>query len=418
MEERRSSVSQVGSRTVKKRYAPDFPGSKLYFTEADPSAQEIYGISFGVFELKIKLWLLLSDFTIFSTGHMLQSPLTFSWISQNKAILSEFVRENAILPSLREDREGFKEYVIKHPEQEDQPTLLKVQKKELLERAALLSDLFQTAVSWPAVEESHWFRDSFVRDLTEKNSPLRKRMVGVSNRAIESLSKNVASCKFLSRENLRALIRTYCPERERLLLRYGDIFYYLSGASFKDAFPLLHPNAASLCREKVSFAAQSTFPTQEKELWREIINAWGVTSQALEKLPLTEIIKIRRDSLGRRLRKTWGTLLEEARRTSVKKESISNFEHVKNELVNLFRTEVLRQKKKYHRFIKIRTIVEIGSWVTSGLVTFCLTGNPVLSAAAGYLGLISGKPVLDAFEKTRKTEMVVLATRIQQRVAK
>lgn len=401
---------------MKKRYAGDFPGSKLYFTEADPSAQRIYGISFGVFELKIKLWLLLSDFTIFSTGHMLESPLTFSWISQNKDILSEFVTENAILPSLREDRQGFKEFVINHPDEEDQPTLLRVQKKELLERAALLSDLFQTAISWSPIGESHWFRDSLVRDFTNKDSPLRKRMVGISNRAIENLAKSIGSSEFLSRENLSALIRTHCPERERLLLRYGDIFYYLSGALFKDAFPLLHPDAVPLCREKISLAAKSAFPGREEGLWYEIIDAWGVTSQALSKLPLREIIKIRRDSLGKRLRKTWGTLLEEARSASVKKQSISDFEQAKNKLVDLFRREVMRQKKKYHRFVKIRSVVEVGSWATSQLATFYLTGSPTLSLAAGILSFFAGKPVLDAAEKrTKRTEMILLATKIQRR---
>ena len=96
---------------MEKKYANSFPGAKIYFTEADPSTQTIYGLMPNEFEIKIKLWLLLADHIIFSTKHMLFSSITFDWLSQNMAVVSELARDKAILPSLREDRKDQTGYV-------------------------------------------------------------------------------------------------------------------------------------------------------------------------------------------------------------------------------------------------------------------------------------------------------------------
>ena len=122
-----------------------------------------------------------------------------------------------------------------------------------------------------------------------------------------NLAKSISSHKFLNRETLGHLIQIHCPKRQKLLLKYGDIYYYLSGSLFKDAFPILHPEAATLCREEVSHVVHSNLPdrTQCRDIWHDVIDAWGVTYSAIHRLPLAEIVNIRRDSIGKRVRKTW-----------------------------------------------------------------------------------------------------------------
>jgi len=405
---------------MRKGYAADFPGSKVYFTEADPSAQNFYWIGLNDFNIKIKLWLLLSDHTILSTGHMLHSSLTYNWLMQNAKVIAELADENAILPSLREDRENFKEYVDKDPQQENQPSLLISQKDILVKRAETLSNIFQTAISWSPIGESHWFRDALVNDLTKRNSPLRKRMVGISKLAIEQLTEDIASCDFLNRETLMRLVRRYCPKRERLLLRYGDVFYYLSGALFKDAFPIFHPEAAALCREKISHTVDCFAPQvyKRRKLWHEIIDTWGLTYTALQELPLSEIVNIRRDPLGMRLRRTWGALTEQARRSQIKEQNLLAFQQAKDTLVELFKEEMKSQKKQYVRMQKIRGVLEVGSWVTGGLSAVAglfMPLGPFTSIATGILGFLAGKPILDSFKKRLpKAELVVLATKIRR----
>jgi len=405
---------------MKKGYAADFPGSKVYFTEADHSSQNFYGISFDDFDVKIKLWLLLADYTILSTDHMLQSPITYTWLTQNKEDVNKLADKNAILPSLREDREEFKDYIIKDPHLEDQPTLIINQKNIFLGRAEVLSDIFRAAISWSPMAESHWFRDTIVKDLTERDSPLRKRLIGVSKTAIEQLAKDIASCEFLNREILQQLVHKHCAYRERLLLRYGDIFYYLSGALFKDAFPVFHPEAAALCREKISQALLSPANTSDKrnDIWHDIIDTWGLTYSALQKLPLSEIISIRNDKLGKRLRETWSVLMREAKYSKIKEQNLIAFLQSKDKLIELFKQELNSQKNRYTRVQKIRGMLEVGSWVTGGLsavIGFVTTMNPVAAIATGILGFLAGKPILDSIEKKLpKSELVILTTKIQR----
>ena len=77
-----------------------YPGSKVYFTEADLSSQALYSIKPDELSVKLKLWLLLADHVILSTGHMIPSDMTYSWLHDNSDIVAELSSEKAILPSL------------------------------------------------------------------------------------------------------------------------------------------------------------------------------------------------------------------------------------------------------------------------------------------------------------------------------
>ncbi|UCG44115.1 MAG: hypothetical protein JSU73_05765 [candidate division WOR-3 bacterium] len=403
---------------IAKKRAQDFPGSIVYFTEADPSAQVLYNITPEEFSAKMKLWLLLADHAVLSVGHMLESNITFDWLTANSQAVAELAQDEAVVPSLREDRDGFRDFVVQAPEQEDSPSVLVGQRDVLLGRASVLSDVFSTAVCWPPTGESRWFRDSMAADLARRDSPLRRRLVGVRTAVVDRLAGEIASREFLKREELTRIIRKHCPERERLLRRYGDVFYHMAGAVFKDAVPVLHPGAAALFRQKVADAVRSTATPsgQQGELWRDILDAWGLTFASLQRLPLSEVVQIRHDSLGVKLRRTWGTLLRRAGFSKVVRQNIAEFDSARIDLIRLLHTEVGAQRRRYSTVQKVRSALEVGSWVTAGLgylVGLCLTSDPVVSLVSGALGLAVGKPVLDGVGKRLpKTELVVVAARI------
>ncbi|MCL0034653.1 hypothetical protein M1N21_01870, partial [Dehalococcoidia bacterium] len=138
---------------MRKIYADGFPGVKVYFTEADPSTQTIYQLTPDEFELKIKLWLLLTDHVILSTKHMLFSSITFNWLSQNANIVCELAKDEAILPSLREDREDFGDFVNRYSDQHDH-LRMRANYRNMLERARVLAGIFDKAITWSPIEES------------------------------------------------------------------------------------------------------------------------------------------------------------------------------------------------------------------------------------------------------------------------
>jgi len=83
----------------------------------------------------------------------------------------------------------------------------------------------------------------------------------------------------------------------------------------------------------------------------------------------------------------------------------------------MFKKEVDVQRKRKERMYAGRFWLEIGSWSTSGLGTFFLTGEPISSLAVGVLGMLAGRPILDSIEKKLpRIELILLADSIRSRV--
>jgi len=403
---------------VKKDYAQGFSGSKIYFTEGDASSQQNYNISLNELDIKLKYWLLFADHVILSTGHMLESPLTFHWLERSKGITG-LARDFAILPSLREDRDGFKSYLLQAPEQEDKPSLLRAKKNILFERAEILDDIFDMAITWSPKEESRWFRNSMCTNLEDKNSPLRKRLKGIPNNALEGLTNDISECEFLTRENLWNLIKKHCPSRFRILSRYGDIFYYLSGAHHKDAYPVLHDEASGISREEISYEAKNTGCLDfDMDFWKVLINAWDISAVLLKDVPLELIASIRNDALGKRVRKKWKKLIDKASESSSLIEPLSEFAETTNKMTDLLMQEMSLQKHTYRTIRKGRKAIEGINWITSGITTlaaFILSNNIQISSDCGVLSFMLGKKILDYAEsKIPGIELTLLATRIKE----
>jgi len=143
---------------MKKYYFPEFSGTKVYFTEADPSSQHFYTTTTMEFDLKIKLWLLFSNYVILSAGHMVRSPITFEWLKSNESVINDLSRDRAILPSIRDNINDIKEFVLKSFEEKAFAMLDETRKRTLLTRGKILSDMFDTAITWSPVGESNLFK--------------------------------------------------------------------------------------------------------------------------------------------------------------------------------------------------------------------------------------------------------------------
>lgn len=405
---------------MKKLYAPDFPGTKAYFTGADPSTQQNYSVLVDEFDVKGKLWLLLFDHLIISAGHILESPLTYAWLEENARDVAELATKRVILPSLRNDREDLRDFVSKHPRHREEPWGDRATVEVYMERARVLDDVFETAITWSPRSESSWFRDSIAADLERSDSPLRRRLVGVSKKNIETLCERLREVDFLTRRDFMSLVKTYCPTRQRILCRYADVFYHLSGALEKEAYPLLHYNEALLCREKLSHETFRVIGVKTAGLWQKILSSWQVTAATLRSTPLSQIREIRKDSLGKRVRNTWARVVENASMSSSIEETLNDHMEACTLLVQEFAKEVRLQREAYSRWRRQRSVLEVVAWATGGLATVLgmAVASPAVAiagAGTGILGLVTGGPILDQMEKRlHGTELVLLAARIGQ----
>jgi len=407
---------------VKKWDYEGFPGTKLYFTEADSSSQVAYGIGRTELELKLKLWLLLAEHVILSTGHMIKSDHTYAWLSRNAAEVEQLAESHAIIPSLSDRYENCYEYAHDQVGKLSYVEAIEELPRDPKVRARFLDDIFPIGITWSSAGESHDFREMMLRDLNDSSSPLRRRMRFVRKDEITNLSSSIRNTENFTRGTLISVVRKHCPKRERLITRYGDCFYYLSGALHKEAFPLMHMEAARLCKEKVSHAMKGGIHDDEASVWEETMDSWGLTRKILDRLSLAEILDIRKDPLGLKVRETWGSLVNAARDGIDFNSHLSTIEDFRKHLVELFREEVNIQNKRHRGWLKGRAFVEIGAWGTTGIGLigpFALPTGPVapaISFAAGVLGLLAGRPILDGLEKRfSSTELVLLADRIRER---
>ena len=286
---------------MKKLPCTSYPGSKLYFTEADLSSQQAYRIGWYELSVSLKLWLLMADRVILSTGHMLRSPLTFQWLEHEKTAIAELSEKQVIMPSLSDHYSCCEDFA--KDQVADLPAVPEAKEFRLcaLDRGRFLDDLFPTAITWSSTGESWWFREMMRSHLSDPFSPLRTRLVGVSNRSLEALAESIACCSDFRRGTLRALVQQHCPRRAKAILRYGDCFYYLSGAHTKDAWPLLHSDAAVLLQDQVAYSAKIAQVTAEPDrLWHAIMDEWSLPPSVLASLPLKEVAGLREDSIGKK----------------------------------------------------------------------------------------------------------------------
>jgi hypothetical protein len=408
-------------RNVKKKTHEGFPGCKVYFTEADPAAQIAYSVGPGELTLKLKLWLLLTDHVILSAGHMLRSDVTFGWLHSHAEDIAALAADEAIVPSLSDAYRSLRDFAVDQGSIGPDSARTSDTKPGILDRAGLLDGLFPTAVGWAPAEEGRQFASMMCQHLRDPLSPLRNRMRGVPKDSIRRLADAVENSAGFNRGKLLELARATCPRRQNLVCRYGDCFYYLSGALHKNAFPLFHAREAELCRDAVAYASTAGSEPVSAPFWEDVLGRWGLTTDILERLSLREIREIRRSSVGVRVRQTWGKVVASAHERGRDKGTRTSAEAMERLVSAAFKEEIDAQRRRFAQWSGVRKSVEIGAWVSGGIGTLLglATMNPVLagvSFATGVLGMLSGPPIVDGVERRRPgSELVILANQIRSR---
>jgi len=394
-----------------------YPGSKLYFTEADLSSQQSYRIGWYELSVGLKLWLLMADRVILSTGHMLRSPLTFQWLEHEKTAIAELAEKQVIIPSLSNQYSCCKDFA--QDQVADSPAAPEAEEFRLcaMDRGRFLDDLFPAAITWSPTDESQWFRKMMHSHLTDRFSPLRTRLIGVSDRSLAALAEAVAGCGDFRRGTLRALVQQHCPRRAKMILRYGDCFYYLSGARTKDAWPLLHSNAAVLLQDQVAYSAKiAQVAAEPSRVWRAVMDEWSLPPSALASLPVKEVAGLREDSIGKKARRTFAGLMDSARRLGEVSEPAQTAESAMQSLMALLSEEMGKQRTKHARWRAGGTLLLVAGWATSGIATACGCMSLGTSLALGLLSFLVGAPFVSPLEKkVGHTELVLLADRIGRR---
>ena len=395
---------------MKKQTHEGYPGSRLYFTEADPSCQELYGISLDVLSCESKLWLILTDHLIVSTGHLLRSEKTFNWLQDNQDSLSQLSNDEALLLSLSDRYSSACEFAEDQVIVGSQQQAGSLSRKEALRRAKVIDDVFCSAITWSSAGQGNKFREMMMRDCRDPKSLLRRKMVGASRKQIDLLTEAIEDSETFTRGVLNSLTRQYCPRFRKLLRRYGDCFYYMSGALHKEAVPVMHADAVSLCRQKVSHTVSQSCDIDTRELWRKLIDSWHVSFQALSSYPLEEVAKVRQTSEGQRLRQRWRDVVVKAKNRVKITPSLRTVEEISEALKILFEEELSRQRRRSKQWRKWRKTLDVVCDVTTCLGTIPLVG--CFFSGIGVLAATGRHGLHHAEKHYGNTELVLIGEKV------
>lgn len=385
-------------------------GNKVYFTEADSFSQINYNVSNYELLTKIKLSLILSDYVILAANHIFESKITLNVLKENSILLESGI----VIPDLRDECRDFFDFIEIEKEQGDLPKLYRRKEQQFKDIAFFLHDHVPQVVLWAAAPTSTEFRQTLVNDLLSKDSPLRKKLIGIRKDLLAKLVWEIGNTTFLTREKISILSGRYLSNKKGVLERYADVMYYLSGAAHLESEPVIHPSAVNWCVEKffnISNALKAR--SGEHEAFHSLLDKLTISTSVLDRLPVSELIRFREEDLAKRFRCKWHKIIEQAKRTGeIENETNSYHQMIINMFEELNKIISVEKKRKTY-FEKTRKILMLSSIITSIFAAFTI--NPALGVGSLLIELASIDPFLTSIErKWGGMELTIFCSRLQE----
>jgi len=394
---------------MKKININEIKGFKVYFTEADSLGQFLYGIHKEELVLKLKLWLLLSDHIMLAGSQIFESEITANILKENPLLL----KTGAVVPDLRDECQDFFDFVKLKREERD-PGFQKDLGK-LMEIADFLNEHAYQVVLWSAQPIRESFRDTIVKDLLDKNSVLRRKLIGVEIDSLQKLIWELGNTVLLSRKVITDLAEKYLGRKKMVLVKYANILYYLWGAAHLESEPVLHYEAFTWGREKIITTFKTLVRTDELPLFQIVLDEFGISDRILEKLTIPVILELRKEEIVKRFRTKWFKLIKQAKKDSKVSYDLTELQNLEFKMMDIIREVIGEEKRKRRKFQKARKWLSISSFITSVMTSFVT--NPAIGLATLLIELATIDPFLAALErKLGGTEISLLATRLQDLV--
>jgi len=385
-------------------------GFKIYFTEADNLGQHLYGVHKSDLTLKLKLWSLLSDHIMLAGSHIFESELTADILKENPLLLETGV----IVPDLRDECGDFFDFVRLKQEEGD-PGFQKDSRK-LMETAEFLNNYTRQTVLWTAQPIKESFRDTLVKDLLNKDSVLRRKLIGVNIDSLQKLTWELGNTASLSRKVISDLAKRYLGQKGAILIKYANILYYLWGAAHLESEPVLHYEPFTWGRDKILTSTKALVRTDELPLFQTTLDEFGVSDQVLSKLTIPVILELRKEEIVERFRTKWHKLIEQARIGGKISDDLVELQNLECKIMEVIKEAVREEKKRKKRLREGKKWLSIGSFITSVITSFVT--NPAIGLPTLLIELSTIDPFLSALErKFGGTEISLLCSRLQNLVS-
>lgn len=195
-----------------------FKGPRAYFTNFDHRIvsrtrnREILRLNIDR-TLKI---LLLTKNTIVCAASHLTSEFTYRLFRENPILLNK----GLIIPALRHDKSDISELFAKKK-------IPKIKKDEMI--SFYKNEILKT-VNWKLEENSAWFRNSFLLELKNDRSVLRKNLIRLTKDQIASIIYEIEKDHLLERSKIDFIARKLNHNERRVIINFRELIYHMSGA--------------------------------------------------------------------------------------------------------------------------------------------------------------------------------------------
>lgn len=276
-----------------------------------------------------------------------------------------------------------------------------------LEVADLIDENASSVILWEPNEAIESYRQSLVQDLRNRSSTLRTKLIGLKNTSILKAAEEIESGKFLSRDIVNKIANKYLGKKYKSLIRHSNFMYYLWGATNLYCDPVLRQEEFYYGKAKLNYLMEiaNGFTKKEKkdrvlsnevDALKETFEMVGVIRSILDRIPMSQIIKLREETEAKRFRKKWRQLVIEAKKIG-EMNGVDDMSKEREALLELIRSEVKREHVKKKTYSQSKSILSIGSFVTSGIAT--ILGGPILGGASMISGMLGIDPLISEMEK-------------------
>lgn len=259
-------------------------GPKVYFVEFDPQKTRTVRDR-NAWKIKISRrlkTLLLTKRVIVCGASHLNSRLVFEFFKENP-----FLFEAALLiPALRSDRS-------------DIGGCISISGRIGEEMRHFYRDTISQVVTWEHEFNATGFKNGIVTALTDDKSILRRNLGFVEKENPEEVARRLMDFEYLSRDGLKRSMSFLDPRSRRVIGKFANLIYYLSGSRTVDCETALKNvdyldfSIADVVKRKTHLSEDAVFWKIFIELVFESLNLPPVPEESLDLLSFEEIANIR-----------------------------------------------------------------------------------------------------------------------------
>jgi len=379
----------------------------VYLTEADFSTESTSRISPDDLLKNIKLFSLLGEHVVLAAAHIFESPQTYELLRSQPFLLETEI----IVADLRDDCRDFTDFLEFQRTKKPHEALWHcAQTQEITD---FLNAKCPRVLHWSPRAEEDLFRTLLVEALENRESTLRKRMIGIRNSSIDDAVARIGDAPRVTRSFLRCLAQELFPQRLRVLMEEVNAAYYLAGAKDMNLIPALHPDYFNKCKNGLEHVRNDRYCRElMRDMFANMLGTRGLRRDSVALLSVEGVHGVREDGIIKSFRDAWWNIVRSARGA----EGLTAIQEYELEVVKRIQEKLREENKAESKFEKAEKAVGACSLAASGL---SVLPNPILALISFALALISHPSATGKVkEKFVPGELSVLCARINEEVVR